>query len=115
LAGSGAAALLGAATAGVGGLGDDAEGAAGAAAAAATGGGVFCGCAPGGDCATPEQPAVTSRQSSSALIARANCNRELTAILAETDMRDDFDLTARHTGGSTPEAFGVDVRSETTK
>jgi len=111
LAGSGAAALLGAATAGVGGLGDDAEGAAGAAAAAATGGGVFC----GGDCATPAQPAVTSRQSSSALIARANCNRELTAILAETDMRDDFDLTARHTGGSTPEAFGVDVRSETTK
>jgi hypothetical protein len=30
-------------------------------------------------------------------------------------VRDDFALTANPTGGGTPEAFGVDIRSETTK
>src|SRR5438477_9344596 len=81
LAGSDAAVPLGAATAGVCGPGDDAEGATGGAAPAAAGGGVFGAGAPGGDCFTPPQPAVTSRQSSPAVAARPNCDRELTAIL----------------------------------
>src|SRR5438105_6372444 len=81
-AASDAAVPLGAATAAVRGLGDDAEGAiGGAASAAVAAGGVFCGCAPGGDCFTPPQPAVTSRQSSPAIGTRLNCDRELTAIL----------------------------------
>jgi tripartite-type tricarboxylate transporter receptor subunit TctC len=42
-------------------------------------------------------------------------NRELNAILAETDVRDDFARTASQTGGGTPEAFGALIRSETKK
>src|ERR1700681_74744 len=96
-AGSDAAAPLGAATVGVCGLGDDAEEATGGVPSAAAGGGVFCDCAPGGDCFTPAQPAITSRQSSPAIVTRTNCNRELPAILAEPDVRDGFALTASQT------------------